>query len=103
MTRSRKLLLAVTTFICSTIIALVIVEGIVRATNMAPEIIPIEVSADEGMCARSDNHYLSFVMKPNYRSAKVEYGKKAAPPTRPQGTAAPGAEIRTVPRKTAPR
>ena len=35
---------------------------------MAPEIIPIEVSADEGMCARSDNHYLSFVMKPNYRN-----------------------------------
>jgi hypothetical protein len=41
--------------------------------------------------------------QPNYRSAKVEYGKKAAPPTRPQGTAAPGPEIRTVPRKTAPR
>jgi hypothetical protein len=41
--------------------------------------------------------------QPNYRSAKVEYGKKATPPSRPQGTATPGTELRTVPRKTAPR
>jgi hypothetical protein len=41
--------------------------------------------------------------QPNYRNAKVEYGKKAAPQTRPQGTAAPGTELRNVPRKTAPR
>jgi hypothetical protein len=41
--------------------------------------------------------------QPNYRSAKVEYGKKAAPQTRPPGTAAPGTELRNVPRKTAPR
>ncbi len=58
--------------LAATAATLGVLEGVVRVMSITPEVIPIEVTSDQGMCMRSDNQFLSFEMKPNYRNDQAD-------------------------------